>query len=53
MTLPRAARADLLEFLGATSVSDRQVDSLILEVRRQQKRAAIEAAKAVADSSHA
>jgi len=53
MSLPQAARADLLEFLGATPVSDSQIDSLIVEVRQQQKRAAIEAAKAAADSRHA
>jgi hypothetical protein len=39
MTLPQAARSDLLEFLGATPVSDRQIDCLIVQARQAQKRA--------------
>lgn len=43
MRLPQAERADLLDFLGATPVGDRQIDALIIQVRHQSKRATIEA----------
>ena len=43
MRLPQAERADLLEFLGATPVGERQIDALIIQVRHQSKRAMIEA----------
>jgi hypothetical protein len=43
MRLPQAERADLLEFLGATPVGERQIDALIIQVRHQSKRARIEA----------
>ena len=42
MRLPQAERADLLEFLGATPVGERQIDALIIQVRHQSKRAMIE-----------
>ncbi len=45
MRLPQAARADLLEFLGATPVGDRQIDSLIVEARQMHKRAQSKAAQ--------
>jgi hypothetical protein len=43
MRLPQAERADLLEFLGATPVGDRQIEALIIQVRHQSKRAMNEA----------
>jgi hypothetical protein len=43
MTLPQAARMDLLDFLGGTPVSPRQVDMLILSARQAHKRAEVEA----------
>jgi hypothetical protein len=49
MRLPQAERADLLEFLGATPVGERQIDALIIQVRHQSKRAMIEAEVASRD----
>ena len=53
MSLPQAARLDLLEFLGGTPVSARQVDMLILTANQAHKRAEVEARMAAAEPEHA
>ena len=53
MALPQSARMDLLEFLGGTPVSARQVDMLILTAHQKHKRAAVEARRAATEPQHA